>query len=243
MDGLEKVEQPHCLNIPVPSNSGDDEEAKAISWACAQLRGRADPNLNAVKIEKLSDDEEVDITDEMDELVAHAPQQEPGKLELLGIPKSPAGQNNCSEPILDCAEHTTTDIQNAKCIPQQNTADSPEMAISYSDRNSDRLVKSDDPKCDGKEVTDGTSWVSSPEMSDEQRDFTRNSIFFHHSDQLEEENQMDADELKPPDQEVEMDRHIILDEEKQAIPEFFVGRQAKTPERYLKIRNYILDQW
>ena len=35
----------------------------------------------------------------------------------------------------------------------------------------------------------------------------------------------------------------ITDDEKQAIPEFFEGRPSKTPDRYLKIRNYILDQW
>lgn len=68
-------------------------------------------------------------------------------------------------------------------------------------------------------------------------------MLFHPSCQLDEENQEEAEELKPPDQEVEIDRNIILGEEKQAIPEFFEGRQAKTPERYLKIRNYILDQW
>ncbi|KYO19432.1 histone H2A deubiquitinase MYSM1 isoform B [Alligator mississippiensis] len=62
-------------------------------------------------------------------------------------------------------------------------------------------------------------------------------------DQTDEENQEEAEELKPPEQEVEIDRNVILEEEKQAIPEFFEGRQAKTPERYLKIRNYILDQW
>lgn len=51
------------------------------------------------------------------------------------------------------------------------------------------------------------------------------------------------EELKAPEQEIEMDKEIITDEEKQAIPEFFEGRPSKTPERYIKIRNYILDQW
>ncbi|XP_022431509.1 histone H2A deubiquitinase MYSM1 isoform X2 [Monodon monoceros] len=57
------------------------------------------------------------------------------------------------------------------------------------------------------------------------------------------EESHEEEELKPPEQEIEIDRDIIQEEEKQAIPEFFEGRQAKTPERYLKIRNYILDQW
>lgn len=58
-----------------------------------------------------------------------------------------------------------------------------------------------------------------------------------------EEDQEDEEELRPPDQEVTLDFNTITEEEKQAISEFFEGRPSKTPERYLKIRNYILDQW
>ncbi|KAM9358024.1 histone H2A deubiquitinase MYSM1 [Symphorus nematophorus] len=53
----------------------------------------------------------------------------------------------------------------------------------------------------------------------------------------------EEEELKVPEQEIEMDMETITEDEKQAIPEFFEGRPSKTPERYLKIRNYILDQW
>lgn len=60
---------------------------------------------------------------------------------------------------------------------------------------------------------------------------------------LLEEEEEEEEELKAPEQEIEMDKEIITDEEKQAIPEFFEGRPSKTPERYIKIRNYILDQW
>ncbi|XP_026201134.1 histone H2A deubiquitinase MYSM1 isoform X2 [Anabas testudineus] len=65
-------------------------------------------------------------------------------------------------------------------------------------------------------------------------------------DQEEEEEEDENDEeeeLKIPEQEIEMDMETITEDEKQAIPEFFEGRPSKTPERYLKIRNYILDQW
>lgn len=58
-----------------------------------------------------------------------------------------------------------------------------------------------------------------------------------------QEEDEEEEELKPPEQELEMDVEIISEDEKQAIPEFFEGRPSKTPERYLKIRNYILDQW
>lgn len=59
-------------------------------------------------------------------------------------------------------------------------------------------------------------------------------------DEYEEEEE---EELKVPEQEVELELDTITEDEKQAIPEFFEGRASKTPERYLKIRNYILDQW
>ncbi|XP_076009318.1 histone H2A deubiquitinase MYSM1 [Genypterus blacodes] len=62
-------------------------------------------------------------------------------------------------------------------------------------------------------------------------------------DEEEEEEGEEEEELKAPEQEVQMDMKAITEEEKQAIPEFFEGRPSKTPERYLKIRNYILDQW
>ncbi|XP_061681768.1 histone H2A deubiquitinase MYSM1 [Syngnathoides biaculeatus] len=57
------------------------------------------------------------------------------------------------------------------------------------------------------------------------------------------EEDQEEEELKAPEQEVELDVERISEDEKQAIPEFFEGRPSKTPERYLKIRNYILDQW
>lgn len=62
-----------------------------------------------------------------------------------------------------------------------------------------------------------------------------------HEEQEDEDEEVE--ELKAPEQEAEMDTETITEDEKQAIPEFFEGRPSKTPERYLKIRNYILDQW
>lgn len=59
----------------------------------------------------------------------------------------------------------------------------------------------------------------------------------------EETEEEEEEMLKAPEQEVFLDKSRIMEEEKQAIPEFFEGRSSKTPERYLKIRNYILQQW
>lgn len=59
----------------------------------------------------------------------------------------------------------------------------------------------------------------------------------------EEDQEEEEEEIRAPEQEVTLDKEEITEEEKQAIPEFFEGRPAKTPERYLKIRNHILEQW
>nr|XP_044626857.1 deubiquitinase MYSM1 isoform X9 [Equus asinus] len=177
LDGPEK-------ETPDQKNGSDlqikNEDKGTEAWTPSGLRGRADPNLNAVKIEKLSDDEEVNITDEADELTAQAPQKNPSSDFLLDIPNS--------------KHHETSQVE-----------------VSASDSQEDPISKS------SKE-------------------------YLQNIKQVEEESH-EEEELKPPEQEVEIDRDVIQEEEKQAIPEFFEGRQAKTPERYLKIRNYILDQW
>ena len=49
--------------------------------------------------------------------------------------------------------------------------------------------------------------------------------------------------LTNPTQEVQIDKDTITDTEKTIHSEFFEGRSTKTPERYLKIRNYIIDSW
>ncbi|XP_065343263.1 histone H2A deubiquitinase MYSM1-like isoform X2 [Cloeon dipterum] len=46
-----------------------------------------------------------------------------------------------------------------------------------------------------------------------------------------------------PTQELVMDLDVITDEEKAVHFEFFTGRPTKTPARYLKIRNHILEIW
>ncbi|XP_075615394.1 deubiquitinase MYSM1 isoform X4 [Balearica regulorum gibbericeps] len=181
----EKEEQSQCgSSLPI------EDGIRVEAWSSGNLRGRADPNLNAVKIEKLSDDEEVDITDDVDELLSPTLQQETGKSELPVISKSPAEETKGMEHICSSGGHGS-----AVPLPKE-----------------DRHHTKQD---------------------------TVDALVFP----VDEDHPEEAEELKPPDQEVEVDRNIILEEEKQAIPEFFEGRQAKTPERYLKIRNYILDQW
>ncbi|NWX85373.1 MYSM1 deubiquitinase, partial [Nothoprocta pentlandii] len=224
------------------------------------LRGRADPNLNAVKIEKLSDDEEVDITDDMDdELFSPTFPQEAGKSDLSVLSQSPVQEMRGKECGFSSIGHNSA-ISLPKEVHQHTvqacTMEAlvfPDVAATCSQHvNGDRSVHIDYQQCNksiekaeqtGTVTSCATGQVAKQELSEVQRDLAENGLLFNSPCQVDEEHQEEAEDLKPPDQEVEIDRNIILDEEKQAIPEFFEGRQAKTPERYLKIRNYILDQW
>ncbi|NWI90368.1 MYSM1 deubiquitinase, partial [Pitta sordida] len=248
-NGDSEKEEPSQCRSSIPMEDGIVVEA-------GNLRGRADPNLNAVKIEKLSDDEEVDITDDMDELFPPAFQQETGKSELPVISKSPAEETKGVEHGFSSSGPSSA-VSLPKEDPQHSRQDPvdalvfPAVAATCSQHlNGDKSGHLDsqqynslpDTAEQGRAVTSrGAGQGAEQELSEEPRADT--GLLFPSPCQADEDHPEEAEELKPPDQEVEVDRSLILEEEKQAIPEFFEGRQAKTPERYLKIRNYILDQW
>ncbi|XP_062610291.1 deubiquitinase MYSM1-like, partial [Saccostrea cucullata] len=50
-------------------------------------------------------------------------------------------------------------------------------------------------------------------------------------------------DLPIPKQEAQIDPDTITEQEHQIHADFFDGRPSKTPERYLRIRNYILETW
>ncbi|XP_036204553.1 histone H2A deubiquitinase MYSM1 isoform X5 [Myotis myotis] len=255
LDGPEK-ETPNQKNSSDFQIKSEDESSK--SWTPSSLRGRADPNLNAVKIEKLSDDEEVDITDEADELTSQAPQENPSSDILLDTPNSKSNETYQGECITSDSKEDPISksskeyLQNSKHVEMETLSSSGikfwtekqstsgKKSVELNDQKCNKLMKNCD-KHNGNGIVDDTRLLPSPEPCEVQKDLSDHEMLFH-SCQMEEEHHVE-EELKPPEQEVEIDRNIIQEEEKQAIPEFFEGRQAKTPERYLKIRNYILDQW
>ncbi|XP_009068191.1 PREDICTED: histone H2A deubiquitinase MYSM1, partial [Acanthisitta chloris] len=250
-NGDSEKEEPRQHGSSLPTEDG-------IRAGAGILRGLADPNLNAVKIEKLSDDEEVDITDDMDEILPPTLQQETGKSDVPAFPKSPVEETKGTEHGFPSAAHSSAVVL-PKEGPQhtkQDTVDTlvfPALVATCSQHlNGDKCVNlayQQYSNCiekaeQGTLVTPcGTGQVAGQELREQPRDLAGNGLLFPSPCQADEDHQEEAEELKPPEQEVEVDRSVILDEEKQAIPEFFEGRQAKTPERYLKIRNYILDQW
>ncbi|XP_073936078.1 deubiquitinase MYSM1 isoform X2 [Castor canadensis] len=249
--GLEKETPTQRSSIDLQVKN-DDKGTK--TWTTSCLRGRADPNLNAVKIEKLSDDEEVDITDEMDEFISQTPQQNSSSGLSLDIPSSKIHETSQGEVIhpeslfskssMDCLQNIKQDEMEILAgseitLWNEKQNSSEKSSVDLNDQKCSKLIKN----CDGQGgdgVLDERQY--SPEPCEVQKDWRHSERFFATSCQMVEESH-EEEELKPPEQEVEIDRNSIQEEEKQAIPEFFEGRQAKTPERYLKIRNYILDQW
>ncbi|XP_068449227.1 histone H2A deubiquitinase MYSM1 [Clinocottus analis] len=211
---------------------------------------RASALTNAVRMERLSDeeDEEVDITDDLsddedgDKPRAEPPdaeeQREPGPTEpedrQRGRRTSPPPPSPPPSSFLSSPEETgvTEPDDEREPLPPKKT---PQTAA---ERDSEhRTDENEDSRCetgDPEDVCgDDTGSADKTEQSPADRP----------EDEEEEEEEDEEDELKPPEQEIEMDLESIAEEEKQAIPEFFEGRPSKTPERYLKIRNYILDQW
>uniref|UniRef100_A0A8C0QZV1 Deubiquitinase MYSM1 n=1 Tax=Canis lupus dingo TaxID=286419 RepID=A0A8C0QZV1_CANLU len=256
LDGPEK-ETPNQKSSSDLQIKTEGEGTKA--WTPSDLRGRADPNLNAIKIEQLSDDEEIDITDEADELTSQAPQKNSSNDVLLNIPSSISHESSQGEFIASYNQEDSVSksskeyFQNIKqgemealsssgskfWTETQNTSD--KKSLELNDQKCNKMMKNSE-KHDGSGIMDDARPLSSPEPCEVQKHLSDNELLFHSSYQMEDESH-EEEELKPPEQEVEIDRNTIQEEEKQAIPEFFEGRHAKTPERYLKIRNYILDQW
>ncbi|XP_034358269.1 deubiquitinase MYSM1 isoform X2 [Arvicanthis niloticus] len=251
-----KVKWGVAKEIPTQKSSSGlqvkNKEEKMKVWAKSCLRGRADPNLNAIKIEKLSDDEDVDITDELDELISQTSQKNSGNHLTLDVPNS----KMCKTDQGELCHEGSSAKSSGECL--QNVKQSEAEACSSSEITSRAEKQNNNGKnsvelnekysklveectAQGGELTEEAKHLPSPEPCEAQKDSSGNEVVLLPC-QMEEENH-EGEELKPPEQEVEIDRNVIQEEEKQAIPEFFEGRQTKTPERYLKIRNYILDQW
>uniref|UniRef100_A0AAX7VPK4 Myb-like, SWIRM and MPN domain-containing protein 1 n=1 Tax=Astatotilapia calliptera TaxID=8154 RepID=A0AAX7VPK4_ASTCA len=168
---------------------------------------------NAVRIEKLSDDEDedVDITDDLsDDEEGNKPQAVLSSDFCGPEEKTDSGSQSPTEEHVSLSG--VESIHETKEKPSHTSLSPQSLQPSSFPDSSDKIEKN---------------------LNDRP-----------YNDQEEEENEDDEEEeLKAPEQEIEMDTETITEDEKQAIPEFFEGRPSKTPERYLKIRNYILDQW
>uniref|UniRef100_A0A2I4CTH1 Myb-like, SWIRM and MPN domain-containing protein 1 n=1 Tax=Austrofundulus limnaeus TaxID=52670 RepID=A0A2I4CTH1_AUSLI len=188
---------------------------------------------NAVRIEGLSDDEDVDITDDLseDEGADTGPQQQ---TDAGTEPDSPSEEQ--TEPGLAWTEsqdqssplQTPQSLSSMVCTEEAGKPEQDETVLEDDDAD-DGGSSQDDADPPGAAECEPTDSVGKTEEDKVNKN--------------QEEEEEEEEEVKAPEQELEMDTERINEDEKQAIPEFFEGRPSKTPERYLKIRNYILDQW
>ncbi|XP_056234976.1 histone H2A deubiquitinase MYSM1 [Seriola aureovittata] len=212
---------------------------------------------NTVRIEKLSDDEDedVDITDDLSEdgsraapeqktgseLQTHSPAEERGGGGPGGEsrPETEDGRRRVSlspprhqhSSSFPCSEELDEAASPPPSSPQTGSHSDSAMNDEGQSSQSDSSAQAghlEDTCSDGADSADKTEQILN-QRSEE--------------DPEEAEEDEDEEELRVPEQEITLDKETIAEDEKQAIPEFFEGRPSKTPERYLKIRNYILDQW
>ncbi|XP_016122561.1 histone H2A deubiquitinase MYSM1-like [Sinocyclocheilus grahami] len=191
---------------------------------------------NAVRIEQLSDDQDVDITDDFSD-DGHQSENQPEppgspecnhKAELSPLPPP-------SDVLLNPLSESGSTAEDGPTDPDTNGNASIVTHIGI-----DLEPEEESGTCFSKSGSPGKHSLSEEE-SIERADKTESGE--SPEEEGEEDLEEEEEELRAPDQEVVLDLNTITEEEKQAIPEFFEGRPSKTPERYLKIRNYILDQW
>ncbi|KAK0144827.1 Histone H2A deubiquitinase MYSM1 [Merluccius polli] len=242
--------------IQVPQSSSSSSLAAAL--------------VNAVRIEKLSDneDEEVDITDDLSDEgdSAKKPQAAAVKLESCAPghdeeeaeTDSPPDGVGRRERSLEESDGGEAEKRSEGAVKEESPINShgdsapcprPEGARLKEEGEDVPISLNKPPVGQGKswsESSEERSGLEGPysEKADASDDRVGKSPTEAEEYQEEdEEEEEEEEELKAPEQEIQLDMESITDEEKQAIPEFFEGRPSKTPDRYLKIRNYILDQW
>ncbi|XP_026881805.2 histone H2A deubiquitinase MYSM1 isoform X1 [Electrophorus electricus] len=187
---------------------------------------------NAIRIEQLSDDEDVDITDDLSDEAS-----QPDSHSDLG--DEPKGSDHRHDQVEPAAVALSTGRLNDHISSPEETEErpaglSPEGTVDVSRTLSEPERAGQGEACDSASSTEMRTLPVNEGAEDKVRRCP--------DEEVEEEHE-EEEELKAPEQEVTLDTSTITEEEKQAIPEFFEGRPSKTPERYLKIRNYILDQW
>ncbi|XP_056459887.1 histone H2A deubiquitinase MYSM1 isoform X2 [Gadus chalcogrammus] len=224
--------------------------------------------VNAVRIEKLSDDEdeEVDITDDLsDEGISPKKPQVEDKLESYVAAHDVEAEMDSQTDRFSRQERSLKKSEGGKAENHSERA-LKEDGSSHVDSAPAHWSEGARLKEDGEDVSislnkpqlgEGRSWSESsegrsgPEGAYSETAGSDNGVGKSPTDgadeyqeeEEEEEREEEDEELNAPEQEIHLDVESITDDEKQAIPEFFEGRPSKTPDRYLKIRNYILDQW
>ncbi|XP_078263436.1 histone H2A deubiquitinase MYSM1 isoform X2 [Rhinoraja longicauda] len=239
------------------------------------LQGQVFPTVNAVKIEHMSDDEDVDVLDETDSDCEGLPEHKEAKTQFDSKMNEPKGNSqgySVSGPDESLLISSTPAVTLQTCFQildeqeiskdnqtKSSNTDNIQSTIEDSKENETTLKAAKENflgyiNCDHALDTMSEELVKQVpeflEFKQLEKEFQNDNCEYNVAESVCEmevdEEICDGEEgevLKAPEQEVVLDKNLITKYEKQAIPEFFEGRSSKTPERFLKIRNYILDQW
>ncbi|XP_041695105.1 histone H2A deubiquitinase MYSM1-like isoform X1 [Coregonus clupeaformis] len=196
---------------------------------------------NAVRIERLGDEEEeeVDITDDFsDEGGSGEGNGGERRIEGIGEDLQAGVRTETREP--GAPEELDNHGETHQVQPNQTH---PRLGETDQEQPNCSPPSPLTAPCPAEQAPSGQCEGGTAEPLRESGEETGGSGWQEAGEEQGEESEEEEEELTAPEQEVELDLATITEEEKQAIPEFFEGRPSKTPERYLRIRNYMLDQW
>ncbi|KAG7514675.1 histone H2A deubiquitinase MYSM1 isoform X1 [Solea senegalensis] len=225
---IEKLSDGEDEDVDITDDLSDDEdtEEKLQAWNETEPEQQTNPETQT---ENLTGEQEEEV---------HGGQETKDSYSLNISPPPQTPQPSSSVPSTEEHADTKEDetVLSLKKSPQSETmTESKQMSDEHEDQSSHFKSQLKDTSGDEMGSADKIEQILNlnSEVDLDEREENMD----------EDEEEEEEEELKIPKQEIELDKETITEDEKQAIPEFFEGRPSKTPERYLKIRNYILDQW
>lgn len=148
----------------------------------------------------------------------------------LAVPVSAGEEIVKIEHADDDSSDISIDIENVEEIGLTNKPNSPDNRGEFG--NKIKSDKTEDCTSD-KKFTNNSSTLSTITDADKCMDLS----------QVNEDIVQQLTSLEEPTSEVTLDVQNVTELEKLVHSEFFEGRTSKTPERYLKIRNHIINSW
>ncbi|XP_046557705.1 LOW QUALITY PROTEIN: deubiquitinase MYSM1-like [Haliotis rubra] len=243
-DGSEVV-QSDILASVVQQPEGKDEALQKETDASSDEIGNLSSN-------SVDEEEDVDIDIENDDDDIDNPI-------LLGRSASPS---SVYEKLLRSANVTPTELGDGEQSDEGDTdadvaaADVDSVTQGRSEKLEGAMVESvsecfTDNKQDAKVSASGTGEYIQPEPPMEYCESCEEGNVLQDVPKIEEKvivngittSAGEVIEFPIPEEERILEPDDITDEERKIHSEFFDGRQSKTPERYLKIRNHIIDCW
>uniref|UniRef100_S4R852 Uncharacterized protein n=1 Tax=Petromyzon marinus TaxID=7757 RepID=S4R852_PETMA len=249
-----KIPPPHLHEKEYHSKDSHRHDNKpacrtAISWSVASQRSRLLAGSETVRVRTLSDgsdsEVEVDVLEnergtgsEASDTEDERDGGERGRCDVTGR----SGSRGDTAPAVSSSELDDHAVSLELCptprgesdVKQRKNCNIPE----------ERNVAD---KFDGTELAEPSQRKDADDdagsSGGRQDDQHKNNEEYEEEEEEEESEEVEEERAAAPLQELVLEPDVITDAERRASEEFFQGRPSKTPERYLKIRNYIVEEW